>query len=167
MVTIFTRSALVFWGHNPSPDVHSITTDPIHGRQIVTWADVMETRRERQAEILRQRRYVERWKPWRLSVWWSPGYTDAYFFGGYHAWFDRPGKHEWIRYGSCELKQLFPLLLPFGNYDQYESRSGWQEWMEAFVKSYPASRKCGHPRGATVVWRRGRDVALKDAACRR
>lgn len=57
MTTIITRSALVFWGRNPAPDVAYV----VDGR-IITWGEVMDTRRKNQRERLRRKRHVDEWR---------------------------------------------------------------------------------------------------------
>ena len=52
MTTIIKRSALVYHGHNPAPDVAQVVIDPFHGRRVVTWAEVMQRRREAQRRRL-------------------------------------------------------------------------------------------------------------------
>lgn len=152
MTAIIMRSALEFWGReNVAPDVYQVVIDD-RGRRVVTYAEHMAAKRARQAEILRRIR--ERgdgdWQAWRLSVWWSPGLC-GWIYRGYHAWLDRyDGQHEWLRDGSPGLMRLFPFVLTLGS-----ERDQWGEWMEAFVRAFPAGRKCGRRRGATIVWRRG------------
>lgn len=153
---IVSRRAIAYWtGVVPAPEVHSILVDG-GKRRVVTWAEVMAARREQQAIILGRIRAVKHWEAWRCSVWWSPGIGPG-FFSGYHAWWDRLDQHEWLRYGSASLMRLFPLVLPLAYPD---SRDQWEAWKEAFVQTYPAGRKCNHPRGAHIVWRRGNETVL-------
>src|SRR6185312_2323866 len=66
-VTIIKRSALVFHGHNPAPDVAEIVVDH-RGRHVVTWDDVLAARRERQRRQLEDKRRVVPWRPAKLWV---------------------------------------------------------------------------------------------------
>lgn len=77
MGSIITRSALIAWGREPPPELHSI----VNGR-MVTWADAMDFRRERQRERLDSiRREYPAWRACRLSV----AYFDMTLMGGWQA----------------------------------------------------------------------------------
>lgn len=155
VTSIMTRSAVEFLSGKPaSPELHSVQIDARGDRRVVTWAEIMQDRRDHQAKILEWKRHVEHWEACRLSVWWSPGIGGT-FFRGYHAWLSRIGEDRWLRYPDVALwVRLFPLVLPLGG-----ERDLWAMWMTAFVNSYPAGRKCGKPRGAAIIWRRGSTLA--------
>lgn len=155
MSTIFMRSALVYHGHNPAPDVHSIVIDH-RGRHVVTWADVMRERREKQERILRHRRESHPTRAYRVWV----AYFDQWLFGGWQAfienfqdrhswcshWIDRDA-HQWRR----RLMEMFPLLLPLGR----NERERFEDWKPAFAEQYRAGSQAGHPRGCVFLWWNG------------
>lgn len=150
-MTIFSRSALVYHGKNPAPDVHSVVI-PRFGAapETVTWSDIMAERCAWQAGILRCKRgaYDPVLRPFRLSV----AYFDQFLMGGWQAMLDRVGESIWIdrdRDGvKVPLMRLFPLLLDF---------SDWREWKVEFAHQFQRRRQDGHPVGIAMVWYDGAD----------
>jgi len=130
----------------PEPGIWSRYREWDGTMRTVTVAEHMADRRRAMAERLTRIHHNWRgeWRPWRLSVWWSPGY-GGWAYRGYHAWLDRPGEHEWLRDPLFNPWKLLGLQRPMFDGD----------WREAFIKAYPAGHKNGHPRGACIVWRRG------------
>jgi hypothetical protein len=143
--TIIMRSALVAWGQTPAPELHSIVQEHAGApRQVVTWSEVMERRRQHQAETLRRKRYVA---PWRAFKCWV-AYFDQDLFGGWHAFMenirtrvdrDRP---LLIR----PLMKLFPLVLDLG------TNGVWSQWKIEFAKSHQRGTQHGHARGVAYLW---------------
>lgn len=157
MTTIITRSALVFHGHDPAPDVASIVVDH-EGRHVVTWSDVMAARRERQAAILQAKRAVREVRAHRVWV----AYFDQPLMGGWQAFVeDFRGRYgvwrNWIdrdRRGLIpHLMRLFPLVLRLGR----DEREWFDDWKAAFAAEYRAGSHDGRPRGCAFVWWDGRD----------
>lgn len=157
MTTIITRSALVFHGHNPAPEVASICIDH-KGRHVVTWADVLRERRERQARRLEQLRYVQPWRAARVLV----AYFGQDLMGGWHAfledwrgrtswrsiWVDRDGKGY-----VPDLMRLFPLCGLFAD---------WTAWKIAFAKTYQRRRQHRKPVGVAALWWRDHEIRLPE-----
>ena len=148
---IIMRSALVFHGHNPAPQVHSIVVDH-RGRHVVTWDDVMVRRREKQRLILERKRYVEPWRAVKLWV----AYFGTGLMGGWNAfitdwrgegweiWIDRDGKGY-----REELMGLFPAgRLP----------GDWEDWKPAFAKAFRRRSQLRKPVGVVYLWRRGHEL---------
>ncbi len=159
MSAIIMRSALVFWGQNPPPELHHIVDDG-RTRRIVTWADVMAARREKQRKRLDMIRRVEEPRAHRLMV----AYFDQDLMGGWHAFIEGiQGRNEygtWInRDRSWLIPQLlreFPLVLPFGT-----EREQWQMWMPAFAQQFKRRTQHGHPVGVQLVWWDNRSHVVK------
>ncbi len=147
MAAVITRSALVFWGKDPAPDVSSLVIDH-RGRHVVTWAEVMAARRERQERQLAWKRQAREVRAYKLWV----AYFDQVFFGGWHGFLEnRDGRH-WLRYPGGPrnaLMRLFPLVLPYGREDE---RTRWERWMEAFARAYRRRTQCRRPLGVAYVW---------------
>jgi hypothetical protein len=149
-VTIITRSALVYWGHNPAPNVAYIVSDHTRERRVVTWADVMEARRKRQDEQLTRKRHVMTWRAYKLWV----AYFDQELMGGWHAfledyrgadyriWIDRD--RRWL---EPMLMKAFPLVLPLGS-----EREQWQLWKLAFAKQFRRRTHDRKPLVVSIVW---------------
>lgn len=144
------RSALVAWGRTPPPELHSIVSDGINSpRRIVTWADVMNTRRERQRDRMNDIRYSAGRRVFRVWV----AYFDMELFGGWHAFIDRGERQhgEWIDRDRSWLKPIllktFPLLLPLGS----ESEQ-WAAWKVEFANRYQRGKHDKRPRGCHFVW---------------
>ncbi len=157
MSAIIMRSALVFHGHKPAPDVHSVVIDRRGGeRRIVTWDDVMRDRRDRQARIIENKRRVHPWRAYRLWV----AYFDQWLMGGWHAFLDDfRGNHfgRWIERspgpGTASLMRLFPAGLSLGDTD----REKWERWKPAFAAQYQRGAQNGKPRGCVFLWWNERD----------
>lgn len=149
------RSALVAWGRNPPPELHSIVDDG-RNRRVVTWADIMCARRERQRKRLDAIRHTEEPRAYRLSV----AYFDQDLMGGWHAFIE--GIHGRTHYGTWinrdrswlipGLLREFPLVLPLGS-----EREQWQLWMVEFARQFERRRQHGEPVGAIAVWWDGRN----------
>jgi hypothetical protein len=159
MTAIIKRSFLVAMGQTPPPDLAYVISDH-RGRRVVTWAEVLQDRRERQREQLRRKR--EGWGPgperaYKLWV----AYFDQNLMGGWHAFLEtyRPGlsQRTWInrdcRWLIPVLMQLFPLVLPLGS-----ERDQWALWMPAFAQQHKRRMQDRHPVGVAPVWWNGRDV---------
>ena len=148
------RSALVFWGHNPPPELHSIVDDG-SGRRIVTWADVMNLRRQRQRSRLELIRDVPVWRAYRLWV----GYFDQDLMGGWHAFLNDhrgDGYRIWIdRDRSWLIPRLlaeFPLVSAVGT--EHEQ---WGRWKISFATKFERRRQDGEAVGVLPVWWNRRD----------
>jgi hypothetical protein len=154
MSTIIMRSALVYWGRNPPPELHSVEIDWKGERHIVTWADVFRERREPMERSPYWKRHVKVWRPHRVWV----AYFDQEFFGGWQAfigdhrgrcgesWIDRD--RDWLK---PNLMRLFPLVLPF----ESDIKSRFYDWKEAFARAYRRGTHHGRPRGSAIVWWNG------------
>ena len=149
------RSALIYWGQNPAPDVARVEVDAMHRRHVVTWADVMRERRERQRQRLEYKRQVAEWRAYKLWV----AYFDQPLMGGWHAfletyrtgfdqriWIDRD--REWMR---PKVMELFPLVAPCSEPMQ------WRRWKTAFAEAYERRRQDDQPLGVAYIWWNGRD----------
>lgn len=168
MSYIMTRSALVHWGHNPPPNVAYVCGDRPGERRIITWGDVMETRRKRQASRLELIRRTERWEAYRVWV----AYFDITLMGGWQAFIDnertRHGYGTWIDRDRQHLRQplmdAFPLVLPLGS-----ERDNWAAWKAEFAKQYQRGSQDKHPRGCAFVWWNERNsprpVQARSVAC--
>lgn len=104
MTTIIKRSALVFHGHNPPPDVAEVVIDPRYGRRVVTWAEIIEQRRQWQRERLDRIRFVPQWRPYKVWV----AYYDMDLFGGWHAFIENRNERIWI---DRDRSGLIPELM--------------------------------------------------------
>jgi hypothetical protein len=159
MFTIIMRSALVFHGCNPSPDTARIEIDDRGDRHVITWADVLNDRRESQRKRLAQKRYVEPWRAVRLTV----AYYDQSLMGGWQAmlddwrghyafssvWIDRDGKGF-----IANLMRLYPMPQTlFG-------RNDWGDWKEWFAGKYKRRTQDRKPLGVAMLWKRGYELKL-------
>lgn len=146
MSTIIMRSAIVAWGGNPSPDTHSIVIDH-RGRHVVTWSEIMEHRRQRQAEILRYKRSCYQWRAFKVWV----AYFDQFLFGGWQAFIENKDGCRWIDRDRPFLKRhlmdLFPLVFQHGDEDDQ-----WHEWKVEFAKRFRRRTHHRRPLGVAYVW---------------
>lgn len=151
MTTIITRSALIAFGRQPAPEIASIVRDWSGVEKVVTWADVMRARHERQARQLRMKRYPARQRR-AFKLW--VAYFDQTFYGGWHAFLDGVGNHTprcWINKQKPELRRyimrLIPLTLPLGSdFQQFD------DWMIAFAQRFKRRSQDGKPVGVTYLW---------------
>lgn len=158
MTSIIMRSALVYHGHNPAPDVACVVHD-LTGRHVVTWADVLDRRRERQRTILENKRHVTRWHAWKVWV----AYYDMDLFGGWQAFIERTGSRSWIDRDRDwlirPLMELFPLvLIPGEQYPYNMSRTPeWDLWKQEFARCYRRRQHHRRPLGGANVWWDGQE----------
>ena len=146
MTTIMDRSAMVFWGHNPPPEVAYITRPHVGVPwTVVSWDEVMDAKRKRQAEILEHKRDPGRQRrPWMVWVF----YNDTFIYGGWHCYLNRYDENgKWLMKPSQELMRLFPLVLPIGSIDDQ-----WHNWKVEFAGQYKRRMHHGKPEGMTPVW---------------
>lgn len=156
MGAIIFRSALVAWGRNPAPNLAYVLGEGPGRYRKVTWAEVMEARRKRQVDRLRNIRYVPEWRACRIHV----AYFDQDLMGGWQAfitdWRGR-GWDTWIdrdaRYEMPALMSLFPLVLRLGS-----EREQWERWKPVFASRYQRREQDGEPVGVATVWRRGNEL---------
>jgi hypothetical protein len=156
MTAIITRSALVFHGHNPAPETAFVVCEDQGGRRVVTWADVMERRRERQQLILDHKRYVRTERIWRLSV----AYFGAGLMGGWNSFVDCLDQRIWIdrdrKWFQPALMRLFPLLLPLRDISDE-----WHNWKLEFSRQFRRRTQNGEPVGVSFIWWDGCDSLRK------
>lgn len=155
MTTIITRKALMPGGlaYHPDrivpPDLVSIVIDWRGERHVVTWAEVMANRRERQRLRLEWLRSVDEWTACKLRV----AYFDQALMGGWHAFLEDRRGDTWI---DRDAKWQIPTLLklfPLGNGD-------WRAWKVAFAKKYKRRRQDRQPLGVVYLWRCGREPRI-------
>lgn len=154
MTTIITRSALVFHGHNPPPNVASVVIE-LGVRRTITWDDVMRERRERQASILARRRDVggDEWAATKLWV----AYFGQNLMGGWQAFLDSRNYHVWIdRDGKLYKDRLMAIFqAPKHLFHQWNE---WETWKEWFAKTFRRRTQCRKPLGVAYLWKRGHDI---------
>ncbi|WP_145307444.1 hypothetical protein [Gimesia fumaroli] len=156
-----TRSALEFWGHNPEPDVAYVIINQ-RERNVVTWDEVNEEKRETQRKHLDEIRHAPVMRISRLWV----GYNPHFFFGGWFAVIENVHHSECV-WGRTPIlmervMELFPITFRYGNLNE-----DFQMWCEAFSKTYPRGRYGGRQRGFAIVrWDGFRELALRKAASR-
>ena len=138
---------------SPPPNVAGYESNGYY-RRAVTWAMVMERRRQRQAERLRQIRSdydVTYRRPLYAWVFWCPGINNFIFRGW---WIDLVGRD--IDF-SCKyfegtkmcskLMELFPLVEP-----TLVGQPDIEKWKAEFVKRYKKGCWCGKPQGKAPIW---------------
>jgi hypothetical protein len=157
MTTIMTRSALRAWGQSPPADLAFVVSEGHGHRRVVTWADVMQQRRERQRWILARKRAGREPHAYKLWV----AFYDTTFFGGWHAFLETyTGQLVWIdknrRFLRPTLMAVYPLVIPFGDPSR-PSWPVWEQWKVAFAQQYARRRHARKPLGVTYVWWDGAD----------
>lgn len=157
MMSIITRKFFESMGQNPPKELAYVVSD-FRGRRMVTWAEVIETRRRNQVECLERKREWGQypWRAHRLSV----AYFNQTFFGGWHAFLEdyRGTDHRiWIeKEGESLFKplmEIFPLILPLGS--EHEQ---WEQWKVSFAEQFERRRQDGRPLGVAYIWWNGRDL---------
>jgi hypothetical protein len=144
-----TRSALVFWGHNPAPNVARVIINH-KGRRVITWEEIIAARRKLQAERLKRIRSVNRWLPYKLWV----AYFNQTFYGGWHTFLENRDSRYWLNQGGghlffWSLMKLFPVCLPLG---EPWSRIEQERWMIAFAHEFKRRTQDRKPLGVAIVW---------------
>ncbi len=151
------RSALVYWGHNPAPNVAYVLVNwgGKFGRQTVTWADVMAKRREDQCRRLELKRAIVEWRAYKLWV----AYFDQNLMGGWHAFLEDwrgAGYRIWIdrdrTWMKAKLMETFPLCLPLGTECEQ-----WERWKVEFARQFERRRQDRQPVGVAYIWWNQRD----------
>lgn len=149
--SVITRSALVSWGRNPSPDLAYVTFDECGNRHIVTWAEVMEHRRKRQASRLELIRRMNTRRVYRFSV----RYFDMPLMGGWQSALDDWRGHSYGTWPDRDLRWFKPLimkaiplaLLPLGSNDEQ-----WHAWKIEFAYQFKRRIKDRRPMGVAYLW---------------
>jgi len=159
MTTIIMRSALVYYGHKPPPEVAKVVIDWRGVRHVVTWAEVLDERRQRQARILANRRQVgaDLWRAVRLWV----AYFDQNLMGGWHAFLDGLGAwgHKWVdRDGGPGLRERLMGLFPVAG--RLPGLVHWDEWKPLFAAAHERRRQDRRPVGVALLWQRGNELSL-------
>lgn len=155
MKAIMTRSALIFWGHNPAPNVASVVIEVDGSRRVVTWGELMEKKRTDQRRHLEEIRHVPTLRPARLWV----GYNPNFIYQGWFAVIDnlRQEKCVWSKSPRLipDLMRLFPLVIQFGN-----QRNDFQIWCAEFARQYQRGTCGGKPRGFTIIhWNGSEEIS--------
>ena len=148
----------------PPPNVAGYESNGYY-RRAVTWAMVMERRRQQQAVKLRQIRSdynITYRKPLYVWVFWCPGISNSsgvptilscfrgwwiYFVG--HGCDYRGGGYKGNIEGTLfdEIMKMFPVENPHPLYALDED-----EWMQLFAKQYQRGKWCGKPQGKAPIW---------------
>ena len=116
----------------------------------VTWAEILEQRRERQAERLQRKRewFVSSWRPVFIDVRYydiqvyTGWHTYIYGIGGISFWFRGPHRDETVFMNMIPLRDgLFPV-------------QSHEHWMEVFARTYQCGTQDKRPRGRLQIWAR-------------
>jgi hypothetical protein len=142
MTTILMRSALIFHGHNPAPEIHSIEIGPGGQRHVVTWQDIHRARRAHQVQVLQRIRATETMRAYRVWV----AYFHQWFFGGWQAFIDNGNASHWIDRDRPHLKEALMREFPLS------SLSDWESWKVEFARVFTRGTRCRKPRGVAIVW---------------
>jgi hypothetical protein len=162
-MTVITRSALIFHGHNPAPEVHSVVIDHRGpgGRRVVTWAEVMDARRQRQRELLRRKLDTPQVRAYKLWV----AYFEQNLMGGWHAFLEDhhgAGYRIWIdrdmNWMEAVIMAAFPVVDTVGT-----ERQQWNAWKLAFAQHFARRVHDGRPCGVAYLWWDRRNSAVRPA----
>jgi len=158
MTSIFTRSALVFLGKDPAPNVAGLIRDH-SGEHVITWSEVLANRRERQRRILECKRRVQ---PWRAAKVWI-AYFDQFLFGGWQAFIQTIHDSHWIDRDRRSLIATLLSLFPFVQDDGDERN--WEKWKPGFARHFRRRTHHRRPCGVSYVWWDGHDkLAMRHPA---
>jgi len=149
LAAIIDRSALIFHGHTVPNDLAYVVSDHA-GRRIVTWADVMRDRRERQRRRLELKRHAEPWRAVKLWV----AYFDQCIFSGWQAFIEDwrgSGYRTWIDRDRPLWKPAVMELFPMSR--------DWEDWKPQFARAYQRRRHHRRPLGVAYLWRRGHELS--------
>lgn len=151
MTSLFTRSAVEYYSKGPvRPDLAFLEIDTRGDRHVITWDQVMEARRKRQAEQLRRKREVAAVRAYKLWV----AYFDQDLMGGWQAmledwrgrgydiWIDRD--RDWLK---PKLMKAFPLVLAIGSVE-----AQWQMWKPEFARRFERRWQDRQPLGVAYLW---------------
>jgi len=125
--------------------------------QVLTWDDVKKYRRQRQKEILIQKRMGYRQntekKPLYVWVFWCPGISS--FFRGLWTYFVGFGRD--YRGGgykgdvSGRLLEQVIKLFPLVERDLF-GELNYELWQRKFIEKYKRGLWCGKPQGKALIW---------------
>lgn len=160
--THINRKAIETW--NPKIRNGEITLPPefaaVSYGKVLTWDDVKQRCRERQKELLEQKRscYGQIQKePLYVWVFWCPGISGIFeglwtYIVGLGGDYDGGGyKRQLSGHLLDDVMRLFPVT------DQtlFSLKDDWRErerWMEEFIRRYQRGCWCGRPQGKAPVW---------------
>lgn len=157
------RRALETW--NPQIRRGEIKLPPelacVSDGKVFTWDEVIQSRRERQKEILEQKRssygQIQK-KPLYVWVFWCPG-VGGFAFRGWWTYVVGVGreyhgggyKGELAGHLLDDVTRLFPVA----GQTLFSWKYGWRErekWMKGFIKRYRRGTWCGRPQGKAPIW---------------
>lgn len=139
------------------PEVAYVDTDYRGKRTYITWAEVMELRRKRQAERLDhiRRNEVTGRRAVRVEVFYNP----HWMYQGWHTylhgiafpplWVNGRGGKENNPFG---LLDLFPMTKSLGPLLPEEPITDYHEWMVAFAEKHKRGMRGRKPRGTRYCW---------------
>ena len=152
MTSIIMRSALVAWGRTPPRELHSI----VDGK-IVTWSDIMATRRKQQAERLDRIRAIHTPVKRAGYIWifYQPG-LFGFVYKGWWAYLRRLGVEGYqLRFGRFDRDDTLLLSImehyPCGVLPAPEN---FELWKEAFGNTYARPGRFAQ-QGLMPVWVHG------------
>ena len=149
--SVITRSALVAWGRNPPPDLAYLTSNACGDRHIVTWGEVMENRRKRQAERLELIRRHVPLRAYRFSV----RYFDMPLMGGWQSALDDWRGQPYGRWPDRDLQWFKPLIMkavPLGLLALGSEGDQWAFWKTEFACKFKCRMRDGRPMGVAYIW---------------
>jgi|TARA_Y100000034_G_scaffold19171_1_gene21460 hypothetical protein len=145
MMIMMPRSAAIHWGHKWPSDV----AVKVNGK-FVTWQEVHDKRRQRQAETIRRIRQPEPPKVIPCYIW--TFYNDTVIYGGWYCYLctlrdgsDFSGKFgvEW----SDQAAQLMQAV----NVGLFPIEANWEAWMTEIANFYPRNHPTDRRRAGSVV----------------
>lgn len=161
MSTIIMRSAFISWGRSVPDNLALVEIDHAGATpRVITWADVMQTRRREQRRRLKEKL---RFAPYRPHHVWT-AYFDQDLFGGWHAFiedFRGGGYRTWIDRDRAwlipRLMKLFPIVLGGGGHSRGQDEGMWGEWKIEFARQFKRRMQCRQPLGKKAIWWNGWD----------
>lgn len=155
MASLTTRSALVAWGcTNIRPDLAYVVSDERGDRRVVTWAEVIEARRERQKRHLELIRQTIPRRAYRFSV----RYFDMPLMGGWQSALDDWRGHSYGTWPDRDLRWFKPMIMsaiPLGLLPLGSEGDQWAAWKIEFAHRFKRRIKDRRPMGVAYIWWRG------------
>lgn len=113
--------------------------------QSVTWAEILEERRKKQARVLKYKRAHPKMRAVLVSVRGRHTYIEG--IGGFSEWL-RGGSDRWKELSETQLRLM--EMFPMPQRSLFDVT--WKEWVFWFARTYKRGTFNGQPRGVAYCW---------------
>jgi len=156
MSAYMNRKAAMHWGLNWPPDIACMEPSRMGGNRYVTWTEVHDRQRKRQAERLADIRRIPVPQIQPCYVW--TFYNDTWLYGGWYCYVVTRHQHNAVNFQGLDKKLAISLMTEIA-VGVLPDAANFTSWMEAMTRRYPR-RQSKDPRlaGSVIGWLRDKRI---------